>query len=94
MVDDFKNGIIEDEERATVIEIQETDYNGYVKVGFDSRANFKTLEEEINLMKEEIDDLNGEVKKLEIRRRKLENSMSWKLTYPVRLAGAVIKLIK
>lgn len=94
MVNDFKNGITEDEERATVIEIQESDYDGYVKVGFDSRANFKTIEEEMRLLKDDIEKTNFEIRKLEVRRRKLQKSMSWKITFPVRAAGAVVKIFK
>ena len=91
MVDDFKNGITEDEERAQVIEIQESDYDGYVKVGFDSRANLKDIAEELELLRENIEETNEEIRKLEIQKRKLQKSFSWRLTYPIRLAGAVIK---
>ena len=94
MVDDFKNGIFEDKERATVIDVEADDYDGYVKVGFDSRANFKTLEEEINLMREEIEQQNEEIKKLEMRRRKLQRSFSWRITAPIRLGGAIVKALK
>src|SRR5690625_2742348 len=94
MINDFKNGITEDEERATVVEIQEESYDGYVKVGFDSRANLKTLEEDINILKEEIEQMNRDVRRLEIDKRKLHNSLSWKLTYPVRFVGAVKKIFR
>lgn len=92
MVDDFKNGITEDEERATVLEIQEADYDGHVKVGFDSRANLYTATSELKTYQEQIETLQLEVKDLEVERRKLEKSFSWKLTYPVRVAGAVKKI--
>lgn len=92
MVDDFKNGITEDEERATVLEIQEADYDGHVKVGFDSRANLYTATSELETYQEQIETLQLEVKDLEVERRKLEKSFSWKLTYPVRVAGAVKKI--
>lgn len=94
MVDDFKHGITEDEERATVIEIEASDYDGYVKVGFDSRANLKNIEEELEVLKENIDEINADIRKLEIRKRKLQRSISWRLTYPVRAAGAIVKLFK
>src|SRR5699024_1123485 len=92
MVDDFKNGITEDEERATVLEIQESDYDGYVKVGFDSRANLYTATSELEAYQEQIETLQLEVKDLEVERRKLKRSLSWKITYPVRVAGAVKKI--
>lgn len=92
MVEDFKNGITEDDERATVLEIQESDYNGFIKVGFDSRANLYTATEELEAYQEQIETLQLEVKDLEVKRRKLERSVSWKLTYPIRVAGAVKKI--
>lgn len=91
MVDDFIHGITEDEERATVVEIEQETYDGFVKVGFDSRANFKTIEEDMLLLREELTKQNEEIKKLELERRKYHNSMSWKLTAPIRLLGAIRK---
>lgn len=94
MVNEFKEGITEDEERATIMEIQEETYHGYLKVGFDSRANLHTATEELNDFLAQIDTMTEEVKALEVERRKLEKSMSWRLTYPVRVAGAVKKIFK
>src|SRR5690625_2104176 len=92
MVEDFKNGITQDEERATVLEIQESDYEGYIKVGFDSRANLFTATENLTAFQEQIETLNKEIKSLEIKKRNLHQSFSWRLTYPVRIAGAVKKI--
>lgn len=94
MIDDFRHGITEDEERAHVIEIHESDYDGFVKVGFDSRANLKDLEKDLELLKENITQTSEEVRKLEIQKRKLQKSFSWRLTYPIRLSGAIIKFFK
>lgn len=94
MVNDFKNGITEDEERATVTKIEEEDYNGYVKVGFDSRANLKTLEEDIYTLQDEIEQLKDEIKQLEIKKRKYHRSISWLITSPIRAAGAIKKVFK
>lgn len=91
MVDDFVHGITEDEERATVLEIEQTEFDGFVKVGFDSRANFKTLEEQMLLLRDELKKQNDEIKKLEIERRKYHESMSWKITAPIRMLGAIRK---
>ena len=91
MLDDFVHGITEDEERATVTEIKEEPYDGFVKVGFDSRANFRTLEHEMHSLREELKELNEEIKALEIKRRKYHRSMSWKLTAPIRFFGAIVK---
>src|SRR5699024_2073656 len=72
MVDDFENGITEDEERAVVLEISKTDYNGYVKVGFDPRANIKDLEQDLNEMVEELDDVRTTIRQLEGDKKKEE----------------------
>lgn len=94
MLDDFKHGITEDEERATVTEIEESDYDGFVKVGFDSQANFKTLEQEINILREELKEQNEQIKQLELKRRKYHRSFSWRITAPIRLVGAIRKNMK
>lgn len=94
MVDDFKHGITEDKERATVTEIEESDYDGFVKVGFDSQANFKTLEEDINVLREELKAQNEQIKKLELKRRNYHRSFSWRITAPIRLLGAIRKNLK
>jgi len=91
MVDDFVHGITEDEERATVVEIKEEEHDGFVKVGFDSRANYKTLEADMLLLREELTALNEEIKKLELKRREYHQSMSWKLTAPIRILGRIRK---
>lgn len=91
MVNDFRNGITEDEERATVTHIEEKSYDGPIKVGFDSRANLKNIEEEIFEIEDEIGALQKEIKQLELKKRKYERSFSWLITYPVRLLGAIRK---
>src|SRR5699024_9510206 len=58
MVTDFIHGITEDEERASVVEIEQTTYDGFVKIGFDSRANFKTIENKMLLLREELTKQN------------------------------------
>lgn len=94
MVDDFLHGITEDEERANVLEIQQETYEKFVKVGFDPRVNVREIEEEIIEFREEIEQLNKEIKQLEVRKRKKLRSLSWLATYPIRLAGAVVKPFK
>lgn len=94
MVNDFKNGITEDEERATVTHIEEDVYNGYVRVGFDSRANFKTIEEDIYTLQDEIEHLKEDIKQLEIQKRKYHRSVSWIITSPIRMIGAIKNAFK
>lgn len=94
MVDDFKNGLYEDEERATVHEVKESTYDEPIKVGFEVKADLKQQIEELKLLKQELEVTELELKKAELQRRKYYNSLSWKATAPIRLIGAVIKQLK
>ncbi|WP_019378058.1 acylphosphatase [Virgibacillus halodenitrificans] len=94
MVDDFKNGLWEDEERATVIEVQEATYDEPIKVGFEIKADLKTQLEELKLYKQELELLDYKIKKAEVQHRKYQESLSWRATKPVRLVGAIFKKIK
>ncbi|GGC85440.1 hypothetical protein GCM10007216_15200 [Thalassobacillus devorans] len=94
MVDDFKNGIWEDEERAQVIEIQEEVYEDPIKVGFEIKADLKTQIEELKVFRQELEVTEHAMKKAELQRRKFHKSLSWKATKPIRMAGAVVKKIK
>lgn len=91
MVDDFEVGLTEDEERASVIEIKKTDFDRYVKVGFDPSANIKVLEQDLELLLEELDGVRSNIRKNEVEKRKLLKSTSWKVTKPIRAVGAIFK---
>jgi|SRR5690625_5122352 len=91
MVEDFKNGFWEDEERATVVEIKEEVYEGDLKVGFEIKADIKTLKEELEYLNHEIERTTIEMKRAEVKRRKLSKSLSWKSTKPIRVVGGLFK---
>ncbi|WP_163969614.1 acylphosphatase [Oceanobacillus halotolerans] len=91
MVDDFRNGLLEDEERAHVTNITESAYEQPVKVGFEVRADLKTQLEELQRLKQEIEVTELDMKKAEVQRRKLQNSLSWRITKPIRAIGAIFK---
>lgn len=94
MVDDFENGLWEDEERAQVFEVQKEEYDGPIKVGFEIKTDLKTQLRELKEHKRELDITEYERKKAEVENRKFHRSTSWKVTLPVRLAGGVIKKFK
>ena len=94
MVDDFKNGIWEDEERAQVIEVQVEETDEPIKVGFEIKTDLKTQIEELEMYRQELETIQYEIKKLEVERRKYYNSLSWKVTAPVRLVGAIRKKLQ
>ncbi|MFC4025024.1 acylphosphatase [Oceanobacillus longus] len=91
MVEDFKNGIWEDVERAQVIEVQEKNYDEPIKVGFEIKTDLKTQIEELKLMKQEMEVTELAMKKAEVQRRKFHESMSWKATKPIRVVGSIFK---
>lgn len=94
MVDDFRHGLWEDEERAHVMEVQVKDYEEPIKVGFEIKADLKTQREDIKRFKQEFEVTELAMKKAEVQRRKFHKSMSWRATKPIRLAGALLKRFK
>ena len=94
MVDDFKNGFWEDEERGQVIEIQVEDYYEPIKVGFEIKTDLKTQIEDLKMYKQELEATERELKKAELKRRKYYSSLSWKATMPIRLVGSITKKFK
>ncbi|MFD1064444.1 acylphosphatase [Oceanobacillus locisalsi] len=94
MVEDFKHGIWEDEERATVMEVLEEEVDEAVKVGFEIKTDLKTQLEELKWYKRELEETELALKKAELRRRKHYESLSWKATSPIRAVGSVFKKFK
>ncbi|WP_152656809.1 acylphosphatase [Oceanobacillus sp. CFH 90083] len=94
MVEDFKNGIWEDEERATVMEVLEEDVDEAIKVGFEIKTDLKTQVEELKWYKRELEETELALKKAEVRRRKYYKSLSWRVTSPIRGVGSIFKKFK
>ncbi|MEC5425931.1 acylphosphatase [Virgibacillus sp. C22-A2] len=94
MIDDFKNALWEDEERAHVIEVQESNYEEPIKVGFEIKADLKTQIAELKLFKQELEVTEYQMKKAEVERRKYYESVSWRATKPIRSIGALFKKFK
>src|SRR5699024_6135868 len=94
MVDDFENGLWEDEERAQVIEVRQEVYEAPIKMGFEIKADLKTQLRDLKEYKQELDILEFERKQAEVERRKFHDSTSWKITLPGRIVGGIIKKFK
>ncbi|MEN2466406.1 acylphosphatase [Ornithinibacillus sp. JPR2-1] len=94
MVDEFRHALLEDPERAHVIEIQEEIYHEPIKVGFEIKADLKTQLEELKLLLQDLEVTELALKKAEVKNRKLEQSFSWRISKPIRFAGAVFKKFK
>ncbi|WP_449355097.1 acylphosphatase [Virgibacillus natechei] len=94
MVDDFKNALWEDEERAQVVEVQESIYEEPIKVGFEVKADLKTQIEELKKYRQELEVTEYDLKKAEKENRKYLKSLSWKATMPIRMMGAIFKRFK
>ncbi|HEX6593684.1 MAG TPA: acylphosphatase [Bacillota bacterium] len=91
MVDDFKQALWEDEERSHVLEVQESDYHAPIKVGFEVKTDLKIQLEELKRYKQELELTEFELRKAEVRRRKLQKSFSWKVSKPLRVIGSLFK---
>ena len=91
MVNDFKSGIWEDPERSTVIEIHESNWEEPMKVGFEVRGDLKTQADDIAKMIQDIELTEHELKQAERKQQKLYQSLSWKITAPIRIIGKVFK---
>lgn len=91
MVDDFKQALWEDEERSHVLEVQESDYDAPIKVGFEVKTDLKIQLEELKRYKQELEQTEFELRKAEVRRRKLQKSFSWKVSKPIRVIGSLFK---
>src|SRR5690625_3221749 len=93
-IDDFRNGILEDEERATVSGIKEEKFIGYINVGFDSRVINKMIVNELEQLENDINKINSNIQQLEEDYKNLIKSKSWKVSYPIRWIGALLKPFK
>lgn len=93
-VDDFKHAILTDPERSTVRSIEEVDWKGPVKVGFEVKAGIKLQAEQYKSLIEQKEKLIKEIKQAEVKNRKYKESTSWKLTKPIRGIAGAIKRIK
>ncbi|MBC5635696.1 acylphosphatase [Ornithinibacillus sp. BX22] len=94
MVNDFRNALFEDPERSHVLEVQEEIYQEPIKVGFEIKADLKTQLEELKIILQELEVTELSLKKAELQNRKFEQSLSWRVSKPVRLAGALFKRFK
>lgn len=91
MVNDFGNAIWEDPERATVQEVTVSNWNKPMKIGFEVKADLKTQTEELRRLKEELEATEASLKKAEKEYKRYNQSMSWKVTSPLRSVSQLFK---
>lgn len=91
MVDDFRNGLLEDPERSTVHDIYESSWSEPMKVGFEIKGDLKQQAEEIEELKRKIEETEIELQKGEKLQQKYYQSLSWKITAPIRWVGWIKK---
>ena len=94
VIEDFKRSIYDDPERSTVAEIKHGEYEGAVKIGFEVKADLKQMIEELEFLEKDIIATEKRYRKVLARNKALRGSLSWRMTYPVRLVGDVVKSIK
>ncbi|WP_026691448.1 acylphosphatase [Alteribacter aurantiacus] len=93
-IEDFKNALLEDPERAEVTNITVEPWDKPVKVGFEVKADLKTQVEQFKFMKQQMDSLKKDLKLAEKQNKKLEKSFSWRITYPLRKSTDLVKYVK
>lgn len=91
MVDEFKNAIWEDPERGQVREVHESFWDEPVKVGFEVKADLKTQVEQLKNLQQELEVTEHALRKAESKNKQYYDSLSWKVSGPIRKLGEVIK---
>ncbi|WP_088032413.1 acylphosphatase [Evansella clarkii] len=94
MVNDFRNALWEDPERSEVTEVLESEWNHPIKVGFEVKADLKTQLEQLKNLKQGLEIAENQFKQVEKQNKKYKSSSSWKITWPIRFIGEVLKKIK
>ncbi|WP_067841016.1 acylphosphatase [Amphibacillus sediminis] len=93
-VDSFKEAIYADSERSSVSSVVEEPWSGSVKVGFEIKVDVKMQLERISEVKDEIKQVELEIKQMQKAINSFYHSLSWKLTAPLRIPGLIAKKIQ
>lgn len=91
MVNDFGNAIWEDPERSTVLEVNVSSWDKPMKIGFEVKADLKTQIEEYRRLREQLETTEAALKKAEKEHKRYNQSMSWKVTSPLRSVSQLFK---
>ncbi|GIO23429.1 acylphosphatase [Oceanobacillus sp. J11TS1] len=94
MIEEFKNTIWEDPERGQVREVHESFWDEPVKVGFEVKADLKTQVEQLKNFQQELEVTEHALRKAESKNKQYHDSLSWKVSKPIRQLGGLIKNIK
>nr|WP_042222930.1 acylphosphatase [Oceanobacillus manasiensis] len=94
MVNDFKQALWEDEERAQVVDVLEQEHFEPIKVGFEIKTDLKTQIEDLKQFKQDIELLDYAIKRAEVQNRKYHQSLSWRAAKPIRVLGSLFKKTK
>lgn len=85
---------MKDPERGQVEYVYKSNFTGYVNIGFEVKRELKTQIDEIKQMRKDLERIESDIKKSEKERRKLEQSLSWKVSTPIRIVGGLVKKVK
>lgn len=94
IVENFDQAIYSDPERSTVTGIEVKNFDEPVKVGFEVKADRKLQLLTLQETSDNIKAIDKDIKYLEKKINKYYRSLSWKITYPVRWGGGLVKVIK
>ena len=91
MIDEFKQTIYEDPERSDVQEVIEYPYDDPFEIGVEIKTTKSMQQAKVKELQESLEILNNELYKLEKKLINYKNSASWKLSFPIRIVGAITK---
>src|SRR5699024_7070090 len=94
MVDDFQNALWEDPERSDVHEVHVESWDAPIKIGFEVKADLKTQIEDLKKIRQDYEVTELQLRKAEKEHKRYYNSLSWKVTLPVRMVGQIVKKMK
>ena len=94
MIDEFKQSIYDDPERSDVQEVIEYPYDDPFEIGVEIKTTKRLQQEKVKTLQQSLETLNGDLYRLEKKLINYKSSASWKLSFPIRLAGAIAKKLR
>ncbi|GEN44228.1 acylphosphatase [Alkalibacillus haloalkaliphilus] len=93
-VEEFKEAIYEDPERSEIESVTEEAYDGALNIGVEIKTAKHLQLERAQELQQSLELINQELHSLEKNYKTYLKSFSWRISYPIRLVGAIFKSIR
>ncbi|GAA0468353.1 acylphosphatase [Alkalibacillus silvisoli] len=93
-INEFKDAIYEDPERSEIENVKEESYNGPLNIGVEIRTAKHLQLERAQELQQSLELINQELHTLEKNYKNYKSSFSWRVSYPIRLFGAITKFAR